>query len=357
MFCVRSVRYAFAACLGTLLIVAVAAASTGTTYIYDALGRLTKVINTSTGFITTYAYDAAGNRTQTSSGLDQVLPSVPTGLTGAPHTPTRIDLSWTASSDNVGVAGYHILRGGNQIGTSTSTGYSDLTVVHSTTYTYTVRAYDVAGNVSGPSAPRNVSTPDQTPPSIPSSLSAVAASPSRINLSWSASSDSGGSGLAGYRVYRGPTLLATTAATSYSDTGLAASTLYTYSVAAYDNANNPSSQSSPASATTWSPVSVSLSATTWKWIKRASNPTRIDPSVVCSGSGGSGSGYTYAWQRVSGDTLTVALRPTFPDTRWDRDIPYENNSWTSIWRCLVTDSGGNTGQNTVTVTFTMHTIQ
>ena len=308
------------------------------------------------------AYDVAGNVSAQSSPasattLDTTAPSVPTGLNGSAASVSLINLTWAASTDNVGVTGYRIYRGGSQIGTSASTAYSDSTVVGSTTYSYTVAAYDAVGNLSGHSAPKNIATPDITPPSTPTSLSAATASPYRINLAWSASTDTGGSGLAGYRVYRGGSLVGSTAATSFSDTGLAPSTAYSYTVAAYDNAGNTSGQSNTASATTWPPVVATLSASTWKWIKRGTNPTKIDPSVVCSGSGGSGSGYTYAWQWVSGDTLTSAVSPASSSTRWTRDIPYENNTWTSIWRCLVTDSGGNTGQNTVTVTFVMNTLQ
>jgi len=311
---------------------------------------------------TVAAYDSDGNLSAQSGSasamtFDATPPSVPTGLTGVAHSQTRIDLDWTAATDNIGVAGYRIYRGGNQIGTTANTAYSDLTVVGSMTYSYTVAAYDAAGNVSGQSIPRNVATPDVTAPSTPTSLSAAAASPSRVNLSWSASSDTGGSGLAGYYVYRGGSLIASTTSTSYSDTALAASTAYSYAVAAYDNMGNTSGQSSTASATTWPVVTASLSATTWKWVKRGTNPTKIDPAVICTGSGGSGSGYTYAWQWVSGDTQTITFHPTSRETSWWRDIPYANQTYTSVWRCVVSDSGGNTGQNTVTVSFTMNTLQ
>jgi len=88
-----------------------------------------------------------------------------------------------------------------------------------------------------------------TPASTPTNLTAAAVSASQINLSWS-----GSTGAAGYKVYRGGSLLTTVAATSsadesYSDIGLSASTTYIYAVAAY-NAGNISAQSNQASATT-----------------------------------------------------------------------------------------------------------
>jgi chitodextrinase len=309
------------------------------------------------------AYDVAGNVSAQSSQvsaktLDTTPPSVPTALTGSAASATLINLSWVASTDNVGVTGYRIYRGGSQIGTSATTTYADSTVVGSTTYSYTVAAYDAVPNVSAQSTAKNVSTPDITAPSTPTGLAATAASPSRINLSWNASTDTGGSGLAGYRVYRAGSLIASPATTSYSDTNLTASTAYSYTVRAYDNATNTSGQSNTASATTWPAVTASLSTTTWRWKKNGTNSPTIDPAVVCTGAGGSGSGYTYAWQWVSGDTQTSAISPTSSSTKWTRTVPNQNATYTSTWRCQVTDSGGNTGQSTtVTVTFTMNTTQ
>lgn len=93
---------------------------------------------------------------------------------------------------------------------------------------------------------------DNIAPSVPAGLTATVISSSQINLSWSASTDTGGSGLAGYRVYRNGsgTPLVQQSGTTYSDTGLTASTLYAYRVSAYDNQGNESTLSSQATATT-----------------------------------------------------------------------------------------------------------
>ncbi|MBI5555734.1 MAG: fibronectin type III domain-containing protein, partial [Elusimicrobia bacterium] len=80
---------------------------------------------------------------------DTTPPTVPANLTATAISSTQINLSWTASTDNVGVAGYKVYRGGIQIATVTSgTTYSDTGLSPSTTYSYTVSAYDAAGNVS-----------------------------------------------------------------------------------------------------------------------------------------------------------------------------------------------------------------
>jgi hypothetical protein len=89
---------------------------------------------------------------------DTTPPTAPSGLS-ATAIGSQVNLSWTASGDNVGVAGYDVLRDGALIATATSTGYSDTAVSPNTTYTYTVKARDAAGNVSGPSNAATVTTP------------------------------------------------------------------------------------------------------------------------------------------------------------------------------------------------------
>ena len=71
---------------------------------------------------------------------------------------SQINLSWTASTDNVGVTGYKVYRNGTQIATATTTSYSNTGLAASTAYTYTVSAYDAAGNVSGQSASVSATT-------------------------------------------------------------------------------------------------------------------------------------------------------------------------------------------------------
>jgi chitodextrinase len=84
-----------------------------------------------------------------SSASDTTAPSTPTGLTATAVSSSQINLSWTASTDNTGVAGYKIYRAGAQIGTVTSgTTYQSTGLSPATTYSYTVAAYDAAGNTS-----------------------------------------------------------------------------------------------------------------------------------------------------------------------------------------------------------------
>ncbi len=227
---------------------------------------------------TSYSYrvratDAAGNlgaysptaTATTPAASDTTAPSVPTGLNGTGTSLSQTSLNWTASTDNVGVTGYKVYRNGTQVGTTATASYADSGLAAGASYNYTVSAYDAAGNNSAQTSAVAVSTlADTTAPSVPTNLSATAVSSTQVNLSWTASTDN--VGVTGYKIYRGGSLLATPAATSYQNTGLTAGTSYSYTVSAVDAAGNESAQSTAAQATTTAPdttgPTVSVSAPT-----------------------------------------------------------------------------------------------
>ena len=88
------------------------------------------------------------NNVPTHPTLDTTGPSAPTGLTATVVCSTQIDLTWDASTDNVGVAGYYILRDGTLVSSVITTSYSDIGLSDGTIYCYEVVAYDAAGNTS-----------------------------------------------------------------------------------------------------------------------------------------------------------------------------------------------------------------
>jgi chitodextrinase len=198
------------------------------------------------------AYDANGNVSaqSTPAGVtlipDTTPPTTPTGVTVSGTTSTNstytqipLTVSWNASTDNVGVAGYYVYRNRTKITTSTTafTGTSITDTVTPGTYTYTVVAYDAAQNFSDQSAPGTITIlVDNAPPSIPTNLSAQQVSATGVNLSWATSTD--GIGVAGYQVYRNGIQIASAAGPSYADGGLSTGVTYTYAVAAYDAAGN-----------------------------------------------------------------------------------------------------------------------
>jgi chitodextrinase/PKD repeat protein len=192
-----------------------------------------------------------------STAPDTTAPSTPTGLTATAASSSQINLSWTAATDNVGVTGYNVYRGGGQIATlGAVTTFQNNGLTASTTYSYTVQAFDAVGNLSAPSSSASATTQapavDTTLPSTPAGLTATAASSSQINLSWTSATDN--VGVTGYNVYRGGIQIATLGAvTTFQNTGLTASTTYSYTVRAFDAAGNVSAPSSSAGATTQAP--------------------------------------------------------------------------------------------------------
>lgn len=89
---------------------------------------------------------------------DTTAPSVPQNLS-ASATEKQVSLNWSASTDNVSVSGYEVYRGSQMIARTSNTGYVDTNISPQTTYSYSVRAYDSAGNVSGSSNSISVTTP------------------------------------------------------------------------------------------------------------------------------------------------------------------------------------------------------
>ena len=146
---------------------------------------------------------------------------------------------------------------------------------------------------------------------MPGNLQASAVSESQIDLTWSASSDPE-SGIVNYRIYRGGSFLTTTAATSYSNTGLTEGTTYSYTVSAVNGDGMESSASSAAAASTFAdtiPPTIT-SVTT------AENPNQVvvvysEPveaaSAMNSTNYGINNGIAVGGASLAGDLITVTL--------------------------------------------------
>jgi chitodextrinase len=92
------------------------------------------------------------------TGDDGTAPTAPANLVSSNVTATSANLAWTASTDNVAVTGYRVLRNNVQVGTSTTASYADSGLSPATTYSYRVQAHDGMGNLSAASAALNVTT-------------------------------------------------------------------------------------------------------------------------------------------------------------------------------------------------------
>jgi chitodextrinase len=214
----------------------------------------TTALANGTHALTTKAYDAANNiGTSASVNVtvfnDTTAPTVPTGLTSISTGMTSATVSWTASTDNVGVTGYHVFRNGTQIATTASSSYNDSGLTSGVTYSYTVSAYDAAGNTSAQSSPTSVTTDtDTTAPSVPSNASQSGVTSTTAALSWTASTDN--VGVTGYTYYLNGVSQGTTNGTSVTFTGLTCGTSYPAGVDAYDAAGNHSAQATTTLTTT-----------------------------------------------------------------------------------------------------------
>lgn len=212
-------------------------------------------------------------------------------------SPTQINVSWTASIDNVAVTGYLVERCAGtscsnfvQVGTPAGPSFSNTSLSDVTTYRYRVRARDAVPNISGYSSIASATTPDGTAPSTPTGLSATAVAFNQINLAWTASSDN--VAVTGYRVERCAgsgcsnfVQIATPASNSFSNTPVSGSTIYRYRVRANDAVPNLSGYSSIATATT--PAGVPVAPV-------------ISPSTLLKKI--EGQSYTITWNSVAGAT-------------------------------------------------------
>ncbi|HSX30595.1 MAG TPA: fibronectin type III domain-containing protein [Candidatus Saccharimonadales bacterium] len=269
---------------------------------------------------TTYQYyvmaiDAAGNgaasTTATVTTPDVIAPTVPGSVVATPASNGhQINLSWTGSTDNVGVTGYRIQRGDGFSTTVTGTSYTDSGLTDATTYSYTVTAVDAAGNSSTPSAVVSASTPDVTAPNTPTGLSAGAVSATQINLAWTASTDN--VGVAGYNIYRNNAFVTTVTTTSYSDTGLTSSTTYQYTVSAIDAAHNESAKSTTASATTLAPPDTTAPTKPTNFKGTAASATQINLSWTAATDNVGVTGYNIYRKGVL--LTTVGVVTSYQDT-------------------------------------------
>jgi chitinase len=153
------------------------ASSSYTFYVvaYDSKGLLSSA---STKIIATTLAAGAATVIPTSTpittgGKDTTPPAAPTGLTATAASGSEIDLSWTAATDNVGVTSYSVYENNVMLTGTAGTTYQNTNLLPNTTYTYTVVAYDAAGNASAKSSPASATTqasaatPPSTPPSAP----------------------------------------------------------------------------------------------------------------------------------------------------------------------------------------------
>jgi len=309
-------------------------------------------------------------------------PTAPTNLMASASSSSTVNLSWTAASDtnfSPSQLSYLVFRGGNQIASTTAgtTNFTDTGLNASTTYTYTVSAMDPSNSISDQSTSTSVttlanstSTSSSSLPSIPTGLAASSTTASSVTLTWNASSESGSGSTTptiSYILYRDGNQVATTSATTFTDSNLSASTTYSYTVAALDSNNNNSGQSAALSVTTM-PSSGGTGTTT---------PSTLPAPINFMASSTSSSSITLTWNdgtaSTSSSTVTgydiirngqvvaTTTATTFTDTNLSAGTTYaynvgafDSSGSTSPWSTTLfastqpnTSGGGGSGTSTL----------
>ena len=245
---------------------------------------------------------------------DTSAPTAPGGLAVSQQTATSFVLNWSASTDNVGVAGYDLYLGAGKVGTTTGTRFTFGGLACATTYSVAVDAFDAAGNASAqsPAGATTSACPDTTPPTMPTGLAEVGSTPSSISLAWNASSDD--VGVTGYGLYLDGVLQATTTSTSGTVGGLVCGTSYTIGVDASDAAGNHSPRATATMTTAVcppdsSPPSVALSA--------PSDGATVSGSVQVTASASDDVGVVGVQFRLDGVNLGAERSTTPYAVAWD----------------------------------------
>ncbi|MFI7534193.1 fibronectin type III domain-containing protein [Streptosporangium sp. NPDC049376] len=245
-------------------------------------------------------------KVSTGGPSDPTPPSTPGNLRVTGTSSSTVSLAWDASTDNVGVTGYEVYRGTTLVTTATGTTYTDSNLSPSSTYTYTVRARDAAGNRSPESSPVSATTQgDNGAPGQPGTASATSTATS-ITLTWGASSGT----VTGYRVYEGATQKAQVTATTATISGLGACQAHTYTIKAY-NANGESAGRDVTASTSGCPQSPRLPGAPYLYMGWGNPP---NPGTVMDATG------------VKAFTMAFILAQNGCNPAWDGQRPLTGGS-------------------------------
>ncbi|MFJ4876520.1 fibronectin type III domain-containing protein [Streptomyces sp. NPDC088745] len=189
---------------------------------------------------------------------DTTPPTAPTGVTAQAGSAHSVHVMWSAAADDRGVAGYDVFEKGRKVvslpARTTMVDVDRLTPA--TSYSFTVRARDAAGNRSAPSTAVTARTrapapDDRTPPTTPTALTGEVVDGTSVRLAWTGAADPGGA-VTAYDVYQEDSRIHSVpgTATGTRVTGLRPGTVYTFTVRARDAAENSSKDSNALDLTT-----------------------------------------------------------------------------------------------------------
>jgi chitodextrinase len=323
--------------------------TTGTTFTDSGLVSGTNYVYSIQAFDTAGRVSTASTAVTMTTKADDQSPTAPAGVTAAAPGAVSVNLSWNPSTDypipgGVGLAGYRIYRNNATTPTYTVTNgttYTDTNVTASTTYGYTVTAYDNLGNESAPSNVVSARTATGTVactgnPTVPTALASGASTMTTTSLSWTASTPASGCTLAGYRILRNSTVIGSSATTSFSDTGLTPNTSYTYAVQAYDANGNVSALSTARTVVTASDTTAPAAPT--GVTGTAVSPGQVTLAWTASTDNVAVTGYK-VYRGTTLLTTTSATARTYNDTTVSADTSY-------VYTVSAIDGAGNESTKT-----------
>ncbi len=236
------------------------------------------------------AVDTSNNRSAKAlrnvTTIDMTPPTVPTNVTATQVTKDKIFVTWTPSTDNVGVTGYNVFLNGVYVKTVPRAETEFLGLASSTAYSIRLQAVDAAKNRSGMTDAISATTLDGIAPTIPTGLTLSNVTKTGFRVSWNASTDN--QVVAKYNVYRNGVYVQTVLGTNYTFSGLPFNLSHQIRVQAIDNAGNRSDQSIVLNAaTTYTVDPIAPTA-----------PTTVNSSLITS------TGFRITWSPAS-DNVAV----------------------------------------------------
>ena len=194
--------------------------------------------------------DSAEDRWNYYKNTDTEAPTTPTNVTLNDIDFSSINISWSASSDNIGVTGYNIyvddVLTAQTVSSITNTTISNLST--NTSYNFTIIAKDLINNRSTSATLTGKTLEDTQAPTIPAGLVVSNETDSSFEVSWQGATDN--NVVTGYEVYVDNSLIATTETNMYTVIGLNSETTYGVIIVAYDADDNKSDQSNSINGTT-----------------------------------------------------------------------------------------------------------
>ncbi len=185
--------------------------------------------------ITTVSVGPNGATVRIQLAPDTVPPGTPAALTATTSATDAIRLDWAASTDDLEIGGYRVIRDGELLGTTTDTSWTDASLPQDVTYRYTVEALDSSLNASIPAEVTH-HLDDTMAPTAPATVTAEQSGHRTVSVTWPAATDN--VAVVAYRVLRNGTLLATTDATALVDTTVLDGYRYEYMIQAVDAAGH-----------------------------------------------------------------------------------------------------------------------